>query len=128
MSIHWDTRNKRWRFQFDRWIEGRRHRASRLLPSGWNQAQADAFDGRETARLYAVATGIQAADPLIDDAVALYLRDKRHLKSIKSAAENLAAIAWAYVGHPMSDLPAIAREVSDHGADAGVSGGITTMP
>lgn len=113
MSIHWDSRNKRWRYQFDRYVEGQRRRASRLLPAGWSQAQADAFDRRESARLYAVATGVERSDPLIDTAVAHYLRDKRHLKSYRAAAEHLAAIAWAYAGKPMSALPAVAREVAE---------------
>lgn len=50
MSIRWDTRNKRWRYEFDRYIQGRRHRLSRLLPRGWSQAQADAYDRTEGAR------------------------------------------------------------------------------
>ena len=111
MSIRWDTRNKRWRFEFDRLLEGRRHRLSRLLPRGWSQAQADAYDRKEGARLYAVATGIQQRDPLISEAVGLYLRDKTGLKSYKATAEHLAAIAWAYVGKPLSALPDVAREV-----------------
>lgn len=113
MPIHWDTRNKRWRYQFDRVIEGQRHRASRLLPAGWSQAQADAFDRAESGRLYAVAAGLERADPLIETAVAHYLRDKKHLKSYRAAAEHLAAIAWAYAGKPMSQLPAVAREVAE---------------
>lgn len=114
MPIRWDTRNKRWRFEFDRWIDGRRKRTSRLLPKGWSQAQADAFDRRETARLYAVATGVEQRDPLIDQAVTHYLRDKTGLKSYKATAEHLAAIAWAYTGRRMSELPDVARRVAAH--------------
>lgn len=112
MSIQWDPRNKRWRWQFKRSMAGVRHRHSRLLPEGWSRAQADAFDAAETARLCAVAAGIDQTDPLIETAVGLYLADKQHLKSHRSAAEHLAAIAWAYVGRPMSQLPEIAREVA----------------
>lgn len=111
MPIRWDKRNKRWRFEFDRHIQGRRHRYSRLLPAGWSQAQADAFDRSESARLYALAAGITEADPLIESAVSLYLTDKTHLKSYKSAAEHLAAILPHYLGRPMSELPAVARAV-----------------
>jgi integrase len=111
MSIRWDARNKRWRYEFDRYIAGERKRASRLLPKGWSQAKADAFDGLETARLYAVATGVEQTDPLIETAVEHYLRDKSSLKSHKAAQQHLAAIAWAYLGKPMSALPAVAREV-----------------
>ena len=114
MPIRWDTRNKRWRYEFDRVIEGLRQRTSRLLPRGWSQAQADAYDRKESARLYAVAAGIERADTLIDAAVLLYLRDKTQLKSYQSAVENLAAIAWAYEGKPLSALPEVARLVVAH--------------
>lgn len=112
MSIQWDPRNKRWRWQFKRSLAGVRHRHSRLLPEGWSRAEADAFDAAETARLCAVAAGIDQTDPLIETAVGLYLADKQHLKSHRSAAEHLAAIAWAFVGRPMSQLPEVAREVA----------------
>lgn len=119
MPIRWDKRNKRWRYEFDRYLQGRRHRLSRLLPRGWSQTQADAYDRAETARLYATAAGIQQrAEPLIDEAVALYLRDKTGLKSFRATAEHLGAIAWAYAGKPMSALPAVARAVLDNPAGA----------
>jgi integrase len=113
MSIRWDTRNKRWRYEFDRVIEGRRHRLSRLLPRGWSQAHADAYDRKEGGRLYAAAAGLEQRDPLIDEAVVLYLRDKTGLKSYKATAEHLGAIAWAYTRKPLSALPAVAREVAE---------------
>ena len=111
MSIRWDTRNKRWRFEFDRYFASGRHRASKLLPRSWSQAQADAYDRAEGSRLYAVASGVRQRDPLIDEAVGLYLRDKTGLKSYRSTAQHLAAIAWAYVGRPMSALPEVAAKV-----------------
>lgn len=111
MPIRWDPRNKRWRYEFDRVVGGRRHRLSRLLAPGWSRAQADAYDRQESARLWAVASGVERRDPLIDEAVALYLRDKTSLKSYRSAAEHLAAIAWAYTGRRMSELPAVAADV-----------------
>jgi integrase len=113
MSIRWDKRNKRWRFEFDRYVHGRRTRTSRLLPQGWSQAQADAFDRAESGRLYAVAVGIEQSEPLIDTAVALYLQDKATLKSFKPAAQHLAAIAWAYFGRPISALPIVARDIAE---------------
>ena len=111
MPIRWDSRNRRWRFEFDRVVGGRRHRLSRLLPRGWSQAQADAYDRKEAARLYAIASGIERRQPLIDEAVGLYLRDKTALKSYRSTAEHLAAIAWAYAGQPISALPDVARDI-----------------
>ena len=123
MPIRWDKRNRRWRWEFDRYIQGRRYRTSRLLPAGWSQAQADAFDRTESARLYAVASGVEQVDPLIEAAVTLYLQDKTALKSHKSATEHLAAIAWAYVGRTMSDLPEVAREVAEKRLVPAVDGG-----
>lgn len=114
MSISWDTRTKRWHFKFRRVIQGRRIRHSRLLPRGWSQAQADSYDRTESARLYAIASGVQQLDPLIDDAVKLYLADKRALKSFKATAENIAATAWAWRGKPVSALPGVAKEISAH--------------
>lgn len=112
MPIRWDTRNKRWRYEFDRVIAGRRHRSSRLLPKGWSQAQADAFDRQESARLYAVGAGIEAGSgALIETAVEHYLRDKTKLKSRQSVIENLAAIAWAYESKTFADLPDVAKLV-----------------
>lgn len=126
MPIRWDSRHKKWRFEFDRYVQGVRHRASQLLPRGWSQAQADAFDRAESGRLWAIATGVGQTDPLIDSAVAHYLRDKKALKSYKSAAEHLGAIAWAYAGKPMSALPEVARTVC---ADpAGAKEGTTVSP
>lgn len=118
MSIRWDTRNKRWRFEFDRFIAGRRHRLSRLLPSGWSQTQADAYDRKEGARLYALASGVDRRDPLITEAVAHYLRDKRHLKSYTGAAQHLGEIAWAYAGRSMSDLAEVAAQINQDRAGA----------
>jgi integrase len=111
MSIRYDSRNKRWRFEFDRYHEGRRHRSSKLLPKGWSRAQADAYDRKEGARLSAIASGIAREEPLIDEAVIHYLRDKTQLKSYKSAVEHLGSIAWAYQGRSMSALPEIARDI-----------------
>jgi integrase len=111
MSVRYDKRNKAYRWEFDRTIEGRRHRLSKLLPRGWSQAEADKFDRQESARLYALATGVARRDPQIAEAVVLYVADKKHLKSYKATMEHLAAIAWAYQDKPMSQLHEVAREV-----------------
>lgn len=113
MPISWSTRDKRWRFDFDRYVEGRRWRSIKLLPKGWTQSQADAFDVKEVGRLWAVASGVaQQGERLIDDAVLLYLQDKQHLKSLKTAEQHLAEIAWAYLGRPLSALPEVARAIA----------------
>lgn len=112
MSIRWDPRNKRWRFEFDRYIAGQRKRTSRLLPKGWSQSQADTYDRNESARLYAIGSGVQPERLMIEVAVEHYLRDKTHLKSYQSAVENLAAIHWAYAGKTFAELADIARLVN----------------
>lgn len=112
MSVNWDTRNKRWRFEFKRSIGGRRVRASKLLPQGWSQAKADAFDRSESARLYGIASGVDKPAALIDTAVEHYLRDKTHLKSYQKALENLAAISWAYAGKTFDELPEVSALIA----------------
>jgi integrase len=60
---------------------------------------------------------VQRQDPLIDDAVSLYLADKRHLKSYKATADHLNQIAPFYAGKAMSTLADVAKEViRDEGA------------
>jgi integrase len=101
----------RWLYQFDRVIAGSRQRANRLLPQGWTRTQAQAFDQRETARLYELATGGDRPQPLIDDAVLLYL--EHHAPSLKNFTDLVGALdlmRHAYEGRRLSDLPDVARE------------------
>lgn len=97
MSITWVKEKKRWRFEFVRVIGGERHRTSRILPAGWSRTQADAYDRKETARIYAIATGIEHERPLIADAVKLYLDHViPHQKDGKKAAQTLALLLPEY--------------------------------
>jgi integrase len=102
----------RWLFQFDRVIPGAgRQRANRVLPKGWTRAQAQAYDQRETARLYELATGGDRPEPLIDDAVLLYL--EQHAPGLKNHNDIVGALAIlqpAYTGKPLSKLPDVARD------------------
>jgi integrase len=102
----------RWLFQFDRVIPGAgRQRANRVLPQGWTRAQAQAYDQRETARLYELATGGSKPEPLIDDAVLLYLTEHAPaLKNFRDIEGALALLQSEYAGRPFSALPDIARE------------------
>jgi len=102
----------RWLFQFDRVIPGAgRQRANRVLPKGWTRAQAQAYDQRETARLYELATGGAKPEPLIDDAVLLYLTEHAPtLKNFHDIEGALAILAPEYAGKPFSALPDVARE------------------
>jgi hypothetical protein len=113
MPISFDPRNQRWRYQFGRSIPGAgRQRASRLLPKGWTKAQADKFDRTESARLYALATGVEQPDAkLIDDAVLIYLQERGpQLKNFRSLQDELQRCFEHYSGRPISDLAAVGRE------------------
>jgi len=108
MPVYWSKENARWRFEFDRYIEGRRHRLTKLLPKGWSQRQADAFDRQESARLYALATDIEQERPSLAGAVKLYLEHRvPALRNGKKAAQDLAqlydAIESAYLDE-VSDI------------------------
>lgn len=111
MSIYYDKGRRRYRFEFDRVIEGRRVRATKLLPKAWNQAQADKFDREESGRLYALAQGIEKQAPLIDVAVRHYLDSKRHLKSFIQAARHLNAALEYYKGRRMNELADVSAEI-----------------
>jgi integrase len=101
----------RWYYQFDRVIAGRRTRANRLLPEGTTRAQALDFDRRETARLFQVATGGDKPEPLIADAVLLYLKEHApNLKNHKDVVGALAIMEPEYANKPLSALPDVARE------------------
>lgn len=104
-----------WLFQFDRVIAGTRQRANKVLPKGTTRAQADEYDRRESARLWEVATGGKPDEPMIDDAVLVYLED--HAPDGKHPLKNHAGIEGAlflmhafYCGRPVTDLGKIVDE------------------
>jgi hypothetical protein len=69
MSIYRDKKRGALVFEFDKRISGERVRATKHLPKTWNQAQADAYDRQESARLYAIATNVEKAKHSIEDCV-----------------------------------------------------------
>jgi integrase len=111
----------RWLFQFDRVIGGQRRRLNKLLPKGWSRTKAQEYDQRETAKLYEAETGGDKPEPLIDEAVLLYLQD--HAPDLKNYLDIVGALAImqpAYTGRPLSALPDVALEyaktaVGEHG-------------
>lgn len=101
----------RWYYQFDRVINGRRTRANQLLPEGTTRAQALDFDRRETARLFQLATGGDKPEPLIADAVLLYLQQHApNLKNKDDIEGALAILLPYYHGRTFSELPDVATE------------------
>lgn len=111
MPIYRDRERGAFVFEFDRRIPGAgRVRARKRLPKTWNQAQADAFDRKESARLYALATRTEGADALIEEAVASYLKDRvPHLKAGQNTAAELALMYWAYAGRPLTALSDVVK-------------------
>lgn len=91
MPVHFDKDKKRWRFSFRRRIDRNRFQATKLLPAGWSQRQAEAYDRAESARLYAQATGVEKDRLPLAPAVQFYL-DHRcpDLKNGKKVAQDLA--------------------------------------
>jgi len=114
MPVYIDTDKKRWRFSFNRIVGGRRWRSTKLLPAAWGRAKAEAFDRQETSRLYALATGLERPEPLIGQAVELYL-DHRipKLRDGRGITQELAYLAGYIDGRPMSDLAAVCREYAE---------------
>ncbi len=113
MPIEFDKRNKAFRFKFNRVIAGTRQRASRLLPKEWTRAQADEFDRLETARLYALATGVVKPAPLIEEAVLAYLEEHApDLKNFSQIQSTLAAMHAWYAARPLDELANVASAYS----------------
>lgn len=95
MSIYRDKATGRWRFEFDHWIEGVRHRRRQLLPAGWTRAQAEAFDRQKSGALYAIAQGVAKPRFTIDQAVARYLKERAPaLKNRKLGKEIEVTRDW----------------------------------
>lgn len=105
MSVYRDKERGRFVFEFSRRIEGRRVRAQKLLPRAWNQAQADAFDRKESARLYALANSVGGASHLIEDAVNVYVKERLpELKHGQSTGQALQLMLPYFEGRPLSAL------------------------
>jgi integrase len=114
MPIYRDKPTGCWRFDFDRRIEGERVRRRQLLPAGWSRTQADAFDRKESAALYALATGIAKPRRTVDEAVDRYLRER--VPALKSGAnirlELDSMLDW-YSGRAIDELPDICAEYAE---------------
>lgn len=110
MPVYRDKARGRFVFEFDRRIGKRRIRAQKVLPKAWNQAQADAYDRKESARLYAIANSVGGEDEYIEDAIASYIEERvPHLKHGKGYASELALMFPYYQGRPMSALADVCK-------------------
>jgi integrase len=114
MSIYRDKRTGCWCFDFDRRIEGQRIRRRQLLPPGWTRTEADAFDRKESAALYALATGIAKPRRTVDEAVARYLKERvPNLKSGANIKHELDGMLDWYTGRAIEELPDICAEYAE---------------
>lgn len=109
----------RWLYQFDREIPGAgRKRANKLLPKGWTRAEAEAFDLRETARRYALETGVQRQGYLIEESVLLYLQHRAPNLKNRDDIEGAFLHLHPYIlGRPLDALPDVAREYANDSPD-----------
>lgn len=106
-------------FEFDRQIAGKRVRARKVLPKAWSKTQTDAFDRKESARLYALGSRIERPQHTIDDAVLVYLRDRvQSLKSGDNIERELAQLLPFYKGKPITELAAVCAEYTKRAAKA----------
>lgn len=112
MPIYRDKKRGTFVFEFDVRIGGERVRATKHLPKTWSRAQADEFDRKESAALYARAQGIGRDDQAIEDAVNLYLMHRATvLKHGRNVAAELALIYPHYKGRPMSALADVCKAI-----------------
>ncbi|MDO9402089.1 MAG: site-specific integrase [Polaromonas sp.] len=122
MPIYKDRERGTFVFEFSRYVNGRRVRATKNLPKGWTQTQADAFDRHESARLYAVAQGVGASDASIEDAVAVYLTHRApDLKNYAGLFQELHALYDDYKGRPMTALPDVCKAIAIKAGKAGLA-------
>lgn len=108
----------RYEYEFSRRINGERFRTRKILPAAWNRTQADAYERKRSAEIYAESTGVQTRRWLIDEAVAHYLNDRVvELKAGKGTAGELAALAPYWLGKPLAGLSEVCAAITrDHRA------------
>lgn len=110
MPIYRNKKTGCFHFEFDRIVNGQRVRTRKQLPRSWNQAQADAFDRQESARLYALVVGIEKPDWSIEDAVSVYLKERvPQLKHGLDYAHELALMFPFYQARPLSALADVCK-------------------
>lgn len=111
MPTYFDKTLSRWRFEFNRVIAGRRVRATKTLPKGWTRSQAQAYDQKETARLFALASGGETERRTIEEAVEVYCLERLpRLKGGQKHLHELMRAHWVYAGRFMDELHEVARE------------------
>ncbi len=109
MPCYFDKSKKRWRFTFNRILDGVRHRSTKLLPSAWGRTEAEAFDRKETGRLYAIASGLEKPDLSLAVAVQFYLDHHcGELKGAKNIARELSYLLPLIEDAPLFEAAEVA--------------------
>jgi len=112
MSIYRDKTSGSFVFEFDRRVADQRVRVTKRLPRTWNKAQADAYDRKTCAELYAQASGVGQSTDLIENAVALYLIHRVPLlKHGRDYALELKDMEHFYIGRPLSALADVSKAI-----------------
>ena len=101
-----DRQGRRYfQFEFSRRIEGKRVRVRESLPLAWTRAQADQYDLKRSAELYALATGLTKPQHTIEDAVARFLLERApELKHGPARAQEIDLVRPWFVGKPIEQL------------------------
>lgn len=108
MPVSFDRQKRRFRYFFRRKIDGRRHTFTRLLPAGFTQKQADEYDRKQTAKLFAQAG---SGEPTIDHCVRLYVEHRLpQLKRGERTALELSHLAELIEARPLAELGAVSLE------------------
>lgn len=111
MPSYFDKERKRWRYEFSRLIGGQRRRATKLLPKAWTATEAEAYGQAQDSRLYAVATGALREQPLISEAVRLYLaKHAPQLKNRVKLQQDLNLCEPYYRSKRMNELADVVDE------------------
>lgn len=107
----------RFRYEFDRFIDGRRQRTTKLLPVSWSRSQAEEYAKKQDGALYLVATGSVKPRRLISEAVESYLRERgAYLKNRAVLERELVNCFDAYEGRFIDELSEVCREYVGSGS------------
>lgn len=111
MPIYYVKEKSCYRFAFNRIINGHRYRATQLLPKNWSEAQCAEFERKETARIYAEASGIQERKWYVNEAIQCYVENKlKELKDKKNIGQELAKLLPYTNGKELNELQEVAKQ------------------
>lgn len=118
MSVYFDRAKQRWRFSFNRIVQGRRRRFTKLLPAGWDRGRAEAYDREQGARLYALSTGVEKPALSLAGAVQLYIDHRLpQLRDRHNIGRELALMVDDIERHPLPEVGTMARRYAQDHAD-----------